>query len=212
MKPSPEIEQYILGHIDREDDLLKSLDRETHFKVINHRMISGHLQGHFFTILTRLLQPANILEIGTLTGYSAICLARGLPPGGKLITIEIDDELEEISRAYFTKAGLADKIIALTGNALEIIPTLRETFDMVLIDAHKAEYIAYYNLVFDKVRPGGLIIADNTLWGGKVVEEGVISDHQTRGILDFNEFVSNDQRVEKVILPFRDGMTLIRKK
>ena len=212
MKEHPDIEQYILSHIDEEDELLRELDRETHFKVVNYRMLSGHLQGLFFNILSKLIKTGTILEIGTLTGYSAICLAKGLDPGGKLITIEMDDELHEISRKYFKKAGLEDKIIPLTGNALEIIPTLEETFDLVLIDAHKAEYVEYYNLVFGKVRPGGLIIADNTLWGGKVVDPSASNDEQTLGIQDFNDLIRDDPRVEKVILPFRDGITLIRKK
>ncbi len=212
MKLSGDIEHYIFSHIDSEDEILKELDRETHFKVINYRMLAGHLQGHFLTLMAKLIQPDKILEIGTLTGYSAICLARGLNAGGKLITIDIDDELAENSRKYFIKAGLGDSIIQLTGNAIDLLPALDETFDLVLIDADKKEYTAYYNLVFGKVRPGGLIIADNTLWGGKVTELSAVIDEQTRGIMQFNELIKNDSRVEKLILPFRDGMTLIRKK
>ena len=212
MKLSPDLEQYIGSHINAEDPLLTELDRETHFRVINYRMLSGHLQGSFYSLLVKLTRPSRILEIGTLTGYSAICLARGLTNEGRLITLEIDDELEEISRRYFKKAGLDDKITLITGNALDIIPALEGPFDLVLIDAHKPEYTDYYQLVFDKVSPGGLIIADNTLWGGKVTDSNALQDEQTRGIIRFNEMVMNDNRVEKVILPFRDGITLIRKK
>jgi predicted O-methyltransferase YrrM len=207
-----EIDKYILNHIDKEDEVLMELDRDTHLNVIGARMISGHLQGQVLTMLSKMIQPECILEIGTFTGYSAICLAKGLREGGKLITIEIDDELENIAKKYFVKAGLHHKIIQRIGPALEIIPTLNETFDLVFIDAHKPEYPAYYEAVFDYVKTGGIIIADNTLWSGKVIEIPAEDDYQTRGIIEFNNIIKNDKRVEKVILPLRDGMTIIRKK
>ncbi len=207
-----ELEKYILNHIEPEEEILRELDRETHLNVLGSRMISGHLQGVVLTLLSKMIQPERILEIGTFTGYSAICLARGLKPGGKLITIEIDDELEAIARKYFLKAGLQNQIEQKIGPALEIIPKLEGTFDLVFIDAHKPEYPDYYKLVFDKVKAGGYIIADNTLWNGKVTGVPASDDIQTRGIQAFNDLVKNDSRVEKVILPLRDGMTIIRKK
>jgi predicted O-methyltransferase YrrM len=207
-----EIEKYILNHIEQEDPILVELDRATHLNVVGARMISGHLQGQVLTMLSKMIQPKTILEIGTFTGYSAICLAKGLQQDGKLITIDIEDELENMARKYFIKAGFEDIIQQHIGPALEIIPTLNETFDLVFIDAHKPEYPAYYNAVFDKVKSGGYIIADNTLWSGKVLETPAEDDFQTRGIIEFNTMVKNDGRVEKIILPLRDGMTVIRKK
>ena len=212
MNKQKEIDKYILNHIDSEDEILKELDRETNLNVLGARMISGHLQGQVLSLLSKLIRPKSILEIGTFTGYSAICLAKGLEVGGKLITIEIDDELENIAKRYFEKAGIQTLIVQKIGPALEIIPTLKETFDLVFIDAHKPEYPAYYEAVFDKVNKGGIIIADNTLWSGKVLESPADDDIATHGIIQFNEMIKNDSRVEKVILPLRDGMTIIRKK
>jgi predicted O-methyltransferase YrrM len=207
-----EIDNYILNHIEPEDEILKELDRETNLNVIGARMISGHLQGQMLTMLSKMIHPKYILELGTFTGYSAICLAKGLQEGGKLITIEIDDELEIIAKKYFEKAGIQQKIVQQIGPALEIIPTLNETFDLVFIDAHKPEYPAYYEAVIAKVKSGGYIIADNTLWSGKVLDKPVPDDYQTLGIIQFNEIVKNDSRIEKVILPLRYGMTIIREK
>jgi predicted O-methyltransferase YrrM len=212
MNKQKEIDKYILNHIDHEDEILKELDRETNLNVLGARMISGHLQGQVLSLLSKLIRPKCILEIGTFTGYSAICLAKGLEEGGKLITIEIDDELENIAKRYFEKAGIQNFIVQKIGPALEIIPTLKETFDLVFIDAHKPEYPAYYEAIFDKVNKGGIIIADNTLWSGKVLELPADDDIATHGIIQFNEMIKNDNRVEKVILPLRDGMTIIRKK
>ena len=212
MSKQKEIDKYILNHIEPEDEILKELDRETHLNVAGARMISGHLQGQVLTMFSKIIKPKNILEIGTFTGYSAICLAKGLQENGKLITIEIDDELENMARNYIVKAGVEHKIVQLIGAALEIIPTLNETFDLVFIDAQKPEYSAYYNAVFEKVKNGGFIIADNTLWSGKVLETPAEDDYQTRGIIEFNTMIKNDDRIEKVILPLRDGMTIIRKK
>ena len=212
MNRQKEIDKYILNHIEPEDEILKELDRETHLNVVGARMISGHLQGQVLNMLSKMIRPQRILEIGTFTGYSAICLSKGLQKNGKLITIEIDDELEIFAKKYFVKAGLEHKIIQKIGPALEIVQTLNEIFDLVFIDAHKPEYPAYYNAVFEKVKSGGYIIADNTLWSGKVLETPAEDDYQTRGIIEFNSMVKNDSRVEKVILPLRDGMTIIRKK
>jgi caffeoyl-CoA O-methyltransferase len=207
-----EIDKYILNHIEPEDEILKELDRDTNLNVIGARMISGHLQGQVLTMISKMIRPKYILELGTFTGYSAICLAKGVQKGGKIITIEIDDELERIAKKYFEKAGIQQKVEQRIGSALEIIPTLKETFDLVFIDAHKPEYPAYYNAVFDKVKSGGIIIADNTLWSGKVLGNPADDDFHTQGIILFNEMIKNDARVEKVILPLRDGMTVIRKK
>ncbi len=212
MNKDRELEQYILDHIEPEDQVLQELNRETHLRIPGARMISGHLQGQVLTMLAKMLRPERILEIGTFTGYSAICLARGLGENGKLITIEADDELEEMAGRYFNMAGLQTKIVQLIGRALEIIPSISETFDLVFLDADKREYIDYYTMVFDKLRSGGIIVADNTLWSGKVVKAPVPGDEQTAGIKYFNKMIKNDNRVEKVILPLRDGMTIIRKK
>jgi caffeoyl-CoA O-methyltransferase len=212
MNAQNELDKYILTHIDKEDEVLYELDRETNLKVIGGRMISGHLQGQVLTMLSKMIQPKTILELGTFTGYSAICLAKGLQKNGKLITIEIDDELESLSSKYFKKAGLQNKIEQRIGSALEIIPELEETFDLVFIDADKREYAKYFELILDKVPRGGYIIADNTLWSGKVLNMPAPDDNFTKGIIEFNSLIQNDTRVEKVILPLRDGMTLIRKK
>lgn len=212
MNRSNEIDSYILNHIDIEDVVLTELDRETNLKVLGARMISGHLQGQVLTMLSKMIQPKNILELGTFTGYSAICLAKGLQVGGKLLTIEIDDELETLAQKYFTKAGIADKVEQRIGSALEIIPTLNDSFDLVFMDADKREYVKYFDLLIDKLSSGAYIIADNTLWSGKVLDTPKADDRQTIGILDFNTKIKNDPRVEKVILPLRDGMTIIRKK
>lgn len=206
------IDSYILDHIDAEDEVLNELNRETHLNVLGARMISGHLQGQVLTMISKMIHPKKILEIGTFTGYSAICLAKGLPNDGKLITIEIDDELESMASKYFEKAGVRHLIEQKIGFAIEIIQQLNEQFDLVFIDADKREYSTYYNLVFDKVKSGGYILADNILWSGKVLDKVNPDDLQTRGIVEFNEMIKNDRRVEKVILPLRDGMTVIRKK
>jgi predicted O-methyltransferase YrrM len=206
------LDKYILDHIESEDEILKELDRDTHINVLGARMISGHLQGQVLAMLSKMIRPKTILELGTFTGYSAICLSKGLQENGKLFTIEIDDELETRAKKYFEKAGLKDKIVQLIGPALKLIPTLNETFDLVFIDAHKPEYPDYYRAFFDKVKKGGYIIADNTLWNGKVLEVPAEDDVYTRGIIEFNSMIKNDDRVEQVILPLRDGMTLIRKK
>lgn len=206
------LHQYILDHIDEEDPVLTELDRETNLKVLGARMISGHLQGQVLTMLAKMIRPKFILELGTFTGYSGICLAKGLQGGGKLVTVEIDDELETLARKYFEKAGVSDQIEQKIGSATEIIPALKEDFDLVFIDADKREYVQYYELLIDRLKSGAYLIADNTLWNGKVLDSPKKDDLQTIGILEFNKLLRNDVRVEKVILPLRDGMTVIRKK
>ena len=206
------IEEYILNHSDDEDPVLAELNRETNLKILRPRMLSGHLQGKILEMLSKMIRPKRILEIGTYTGYSAICLAKGLKEKGVLHSIEINDELEEIITKYIQKSGLQNQINVHFGNALEIMPALNETFDLVFIDGDKREYLAYYELVLKYVKPGGFILADNVLWSGKVIELETPDDEYTKGIFDFNDFLKNDKRVEKVILPLRDGLTLIRKK
>ncbi len=206
------LDDYILAHIDAEEPLLAELDRDTHLYHLRPRMVSGHLQGHILTMMCRMVQPRRILELGTFTGYSALCLAKGLVEGGEVHTIEIDDEIEEFARGYFDRSPYAHQIKMLIGDATEIIPTLPDTYDLVFIDANKRDYLKYYELVLPKVRPGGFILADNTLWDGKVVTDPDSRDPQTRGIEAFNDFVVTDSRVEKVILPLRDGLTILWKK
>lgn len=205
------LDQYIINHTSPEEDYLRELDRETHLKVMRSRMLSGHLQGQILSMISSMIRPQCILEIGTFTGYSALCLAKGLAAGGKLHTIEIDDELESIAQKYFVKSGMADRIIHHIGDAREIIPSINETFDLVFIDADKRDYCNYYQLVFDRVRVGGFLMADNILWSGKVVDPKAADEEQTRGILEFNEMVQNDARVRNVILPIRDGIMLVQK-
>ena len=206
------IEDYILSHSDPEDPLLAELNRETNLKVLRPRMLSGHLQGKILEMISKMIQPQKILEIGTYTGYSAICLAKGLKNSGALHTIELNDELEQFIRKYFKKAGLENQINLHIGNALEMIPKINESFDLVFIDGDKREYLKYYQSVFEYVYPGGFILADNVLWSGKVIKQELPDDEYTKGIIEFNEWIKNDHRVEKVILPLRDGLTLIRKK
>ena len=206
------IEDYILQHTDPEPEYLTQLNRETWIRMLNPIMCSGHLQGRVLSMLCKMIQPVHALELGTFTGYSALCIAESLPENGELDTIESDDELEEFILRNFEKTPFEDKINLLIGNALDIIPTLDKTYDLVFIDADKREYEAYYEAVLSKIRQGGFILADNTLWSGKVVEKVHHNDQQTLGILRFNELIATDNRVEKVILPLRDGLTLIRKK
>jgi caffeoyl-CoA O-methyltransferase len=205
------LENYILSHSVEEDPVLKRLYRETHLRLVNGRMCSGHLQGTILTLLSRLISPQKILEIGTYTGYSAICLAKGLATGGLLHTIEINDELVEFAAAYFAESGLSDRIIQHVGDASDLLPRLNDTFDLAFLDADKRQYLSHYQMILPKIIPGGLVIADNTLWGGKVVGKIAREDEQTIAILAFNDFVKNDPRVEATILPIRDGMTLLRK-
>jgi predicted O-methyltransferase YrrM len=205
------LEQYLLSHSSPEDPVLEDLYRQTHIRFVNPNMTSGHLQGKFLEMISKMINPENILEIGTFTGYSAICLAKGLRAGGKLITIEINDELNTFANSYFCKAGLESAIDQKTGSALAIIPGLDKMFDLVFIDGDKREYCDYYRLIIDKVRPGGFILADNVLWGGKAIENDT-TDPQTRGVIEFNEMIIRQKNIEVVMLPVRDGLMLIRKK
>ena len=206
--PEP-INHYAEEHTTPESAVLQALHRDTFAKVMMPRMLSGHLQGAWLSMVSHMIQPKAILEIGTYTGYSAICLAQGLQPGGVLHTIDINEELETMVRDYFDKAGLKDSIQYHIGNALEIIPTLVGPFDLVFIDADKINYGNYYDLVIDKVRKGGIIMADNVLWSGKVVDAK--KDKDTQAIADFNAKIQADDRVENLLLPLRDGIMIARK-
>lgn len=203
------IEQYVEKMTTAESDLLQKLNRETHAKVLKPRMLSGHLQGRVLSMMSKMIRPKNILEIGTYTGYSAICLAEGLQEDGILHTIEIDEELEDMARHYFDASPYKDKIVQHIGSAMEIIPQLHIDFDLVFIDADKENYSNYYDLLIDRLPSGSYMIADNVLWSGKVVEE--ISDADTEALVQFSHKVNDDQRVENVLFPIRDGLMVLRK-
>lgn len=205
-----EIENYAALHSLKEDEVLQQLNRETHLNILMPQMISGHIQGNFLRMMSFMIKPKNILEIGSFTGYSAICLAQGLQENGKLYTIDINEELEDMCRTYFDKAGLKNKIDYRIGNALDIIPGINETFDLVFIDADKINYSNYYDLVFSKVNKGGFILADNVLWSGKVTQEKKNKD--TQALHDYNTKITNDERVENYLVPIRDGIMVARKK
>lgn len=206
------IEAYILQHMDEESDYLKALYRQTHVKLINPRMTSGHLQGRLLKMLVQMVRPHRILEIGTFAGYSALCMAEGLEEGAMLHTYEIDDELEDFTRSWIEGSPHGHKVCFHIGNALNEVPLLGETFDLVFMDGDKRQYMAYYEMVMQHTSPNAIILADNTLWDGHVVEKAYLCDRQTAAINEFNTFVAADQRVEKFILPLRDGLTMIRKK
>lgn len=199
-----QLEQYILNHIDEEGEFLKKLNRDTHVNILRPRMLSGHLQGRILKMICRMIRPNRILELGTFTGYSALCMAESLPTDGELHTIEVDDEIEDFTRSYLEQSPYKDRIYLHIGDAMKIVPTFNKTFDLVFIDADKRHYCEYYDLIFDKIRPGGFILADNTLWDGKVTDTEA-RDGQTVGIRKFNDMVAADTRVEKVIVPLRDG-------
>jgi len=207
-----QIEEYILQHIDPEEEILLELTRVTNLSVVHPRMLTGHLQGSILRMLSGMIKPAQILEIGTFTGYSAICLAGGLIENGHMHTIEINDEIVDIASSFIERMGLSSKITIHIGNALDIIPKFNQLFDLVFIDGEKSEYLQYYKMIIEKVRKGGYIIADNILWDGKVVEEEGSNDYFTKGIKQFNNYLLSDGSVEKVILPIRDGLMIIRKK
>lgn len=207
------LEEYILAHSDAEPELLKKIDRDTHVKMVHTNMHSGHLQGRLLKMFTQMISPERILEIGTFVGYSALCFAEGLEEGGEIHTIEIDDEIEDIARANFALSEHGHKITLHIGDAFEILPSFDdESFDMAFVDGDKEAYWKLYEALLPKLKRGGFILADNTLWYGKVLQKALMNDHSTQGILDFNKKLSCDNRVEKVILPIRDGLTLIRKK
>jgi predicted O-methyltransferase YrrM len=205
------IETYAMHRTTPEDPLLQALYRETHLKTTHPRMLSGPIQGKVLEMFSRMIRPKRILEIGTFTGYSAICLAKGLEDEGLLYTIEINEEMVDFAKSYFQKAGLQDKIKQLHGPALEQIPALKEAWDLVFIDADKEHYLDYYHLVADHVVPGGYIIADNALWDGKVLDPAGNGDKETEGIIAFNDYVHSDDRVDNLLLPVRDGLMILRK-
>jgi len=206
----PDFEQYAEDHTTPESDLFHRLYRETHLKTMYPRMISGHLQGQFLRMLSKTMQPETILEIGTFTGYSTINLAMGLADDGVLHTIDSNMESVDIGRKYFIEAGVADKIETHIGNALIIIPTIMDSFDLVFIDADKENYLKYYKMLIDNVNPGAVILADNAFWDGRVFNKKS-TDKETLGIQEFNDYVQNDRRVENILLPLRDGLMMMRK-
>jgi len=208
----PELAAYTEGHTSPEPALLQRLNRATHTRVLRPRMLSGHYQGRLLALYSRLMKPRRILEIGTYTGYSALCLAEGLTEDGRLITIDNNEELEDLARSFWRDSPYSDRIDFRLGHAPAILPTLDEVFDLVFIDADKLNNSLYYDLVFDKVRPGGLILADNVLWSGKVVQNLTKMDKDTQAVLDFNRKVQDDPRVENVLLPVRDGLMMIYKR
>lgn len=207
-----ELDEYIEVHSEAEPAYLAKVNRATHVRLINPRMLSGHLQGRLLAMFCQMITPLRILELGTYSGYSALCMAETLPENGILHTIEADDELEDFIRENIDGASYGHKIKLHIGAALDIIPQIDETFDLVFIDADKREYREYFETVLPKVRTGGFILADNTLWDGKVLASVKANDHQTIAIMEFNDFIAKDTRIEKVLLPFRDGLTIMRKK
>jgi predicted O-methyltransferase YrrM len=206
------ISKYVEKYSEQESELLQELNHETWEKILTPRMLSGHLQGRVLSMLSHMVQPENILEIGTYTGYSALCLAEGLKENGSIDTIDINEELESFARKYFDKAELSNTIKQHIGNALDIIPTLNKKYDIVFIDADKSNYINYYNLVFEMVNPGGYIIADNVLWSGKVTEPIETMDEDTKTLVDYAQHLAKDNRVQQIIFPIRDGLMIARKK
>ena len=205
------LDQYIADHSSPEGDYLYRLFRATHVERLAPQMASGHIQGRLLKFLVKMIRPHRILEIGTFTGYSGLCMAEGLDEGGKLYTFEVEDELEDFTRRWIDGSPFADKIEFIIGNALEIVPTLGEKFDLVFMDGNKREYIKYYEMAMEYLNDGGWILADNTLWDGHVIDPER-QDAQTNGVRAFNDLIRNDERVEVVILPLRDGLTIIRKK
>tara|TARA_B110000467_G_C18271615_1_gene452729 strand:+ start:334 stop:975 length:642 start_codon:yes stop_codon:yes gene_type:complete len=208
----PKIDEYVSAHSEDEPLVLKELTRETWLKAINPRMLAGHLQGRTLSMISHMIKPKTALEIGTFTGYSAICLAEGLAENGKIITIDINEELEAFAKKYFVKAGIETKIEQRIGDAMELVPSITEELDLVFIDADKTNYANYYEMVLPKLRIGGYIIADNVLWSGKILEDSNKYDADTKALIDFNKKVQADNRVQNVLFPIRDGIQVIRKK
>ncbi|GAA3610011.1 O-methyltransferase [Flavivirga amylovorans] len=206
-----ELDHYIVKHSENEPELLQQLGRETYQKILQPRMLSGHYQGRVLSMISKLVNPINILEIGTYTGYSALCLAEGMHASGALHTIDINEELADFQRKYFDKSNYGNQIFQHIGNALEIIPALDVTFDLVFIDADKENYPNYFNIVIDKLNPGGIILSDNVLWSGKILEDLKPDDTSTKALLEYNTLLKNDDRIETVVLPIRDGLTISRK-
>ena len=206
------VDEYILSHIEPEPEYLYRLWRATNIYMLHGRMASGHLQGRLLKMLVQMIKPKNILEVGTFSGYSALCMAEGLEEGGKVYTFEINDEQEDFTRPWIEQSPVADKIAFIIGDAITEAPKLGVTFDMAFVDGDKRTYVETYEMVLKLLRPGGFILADNTLWDGHVTDPAYDRDHQTQGICRFNDHIAQDTRVEQVILPLRDGLTLIRKK
>lgn len=206
------IDNYVLNHTQQEPTILQELTKETWQKVLNPRMLSGAFQGRVLSMISKIIQPKTILEIGTYTGYSTLCLAEGLSKEGKITTIDKNEELETLQNKYFEKSGFRNQIEQIVGDATQIIPSLNQTFDLVFIDADKTNYINYFHLIIDKMNSGGIILSDNVLWSGKVVEELDPKDLDTKTLLEFNKLLNEDDRIETVLLPIRDGLTLSRVK
>ena len=202
---------YSLSKSSKEPKILNDLNRETHLKILNPRMLSGHYQGRILSLVSKIIKPKTVLEIGTYTGYSTICLSEGLDKNGSIHTIDHNEELLVIQNKYFKKAGILEKVKKYTGDATKIVKKLNLDFDLVFIDADKENYPLYFDSIIEKVKPGGIIIADNILWSGKILEKVEEEDYATKSIIEFNDKVNNDDRVETIILPIRDGLSLIRK-
>lgn len=206
------IDEYVVKHSQQEPKILQELNRETWQKVLNPRMLSGDFQGRVLAMISKLIQPKNVLEIGTYTGYSALCIAEGLASEGKIITIDKNEELQNLQNKYFEKSGYRNQIEQKIGIALDIIPTLNEKFDLVFIDADKHNYINYFHLIIDKMNSGGVILSDNVLWSGKVIEKLDPKDEDTKVLIAYNKLLNSDARIETVLLPIRDGLTISRVK
>ncbi|WP_179317298.1 O-methyltransferase [Winogradskyella undariae] len=205
------LDNYVVEHSEQEPDLLQQLTRETYQKILQPIMLSGPYQGRVLSMISKLMRPKSILELGTFTGYATLCLAEGLQADGELHTIDINEELVDFQRKYFDKSNYSSQITQHTGSAIDIIPTLDKTFDLIFIDADKPNYSNYFHLIIDKLNPGGIILSDNVLWHGKVVEPVGAKDISTQSILDYNTLLKNDERIETVVLPIRDGLTISRK-
>ncbi len=206
------IDEYVMAHSQKEPELLVELNRETYQKILQPRMLSGHYQGRLLSMISKIVNPKYILEIGTYTGYSAICLAEGMQAEGELHTIDMNEELLDFQRSYFKRSGYGRQIIQHLGDAKDIVPKLNHDFDLVFIDADKENYVNYFHLVIEKLKPGGVLISDNVLWSGKVLETPEADDEATRALIEYNKLLNSDKRVETVMLPIRDGLSLTRKK
>ncbi|UAB74368.1 MULTISPECIES: O-methyltransferase [Mesoflavibacter] len=206
------LDDYVVAHSEEEPELLQQLTRETYQKILQPIMLSGSYQGRVLSMISKLVRPKTILELGTFTGYATLCLAEGLDKNGQIHTIDINEELHDFQRKYFDKSAYGDQIIQHTGSALDIIPALDMTFDLVFIDADKPNYVNYFHLIIEKLNPGGIILSDNVLWHGKVVEPLNEKDTSTKAVLEFNKLLKDDHRIETVLLPIRDGLTISRKK
>jgi predicted O-methyltransferase YrrM len=208
---APDLDKYVVDHTEIEPKELARLNRKTWIEILNPRMIAGHFQGRVLSMLSHMIKPTQVLEIGTFTGYSAICWGEGLTENGEIHTIDINEELQDLASEFVTKSGLEEKVHFHIGNAIDIIPTIKNEWDIVFLDADKSNYTNYYNLVFENVKKGGYIIADNVLWNGKVIDKSAFSEIDTQAILAFNEMVQKDERVQNVLFPIRDGLMVIRK-